>query len=139
MKENDMPVLHNTISDDQRPAPLRLLSLAVICLTCGCFLFSSAEAQADQRVFRQNLGANPVKGQIEFFSQSTGNSGYYRLRNTTGQNRKYRIRVFMNNGKTQTRVIHAPAYGDSRSASFSYAGFNRTGIARVDLLFAKPE
>lgn len=134
-----MSVSRAPVCKISRPAPERLLSLVVLCLTCGLFLCSSAEAQADQRVFRQNLGANPVKGEIEFYSQSTGNSGYYRLRNTTSQDRMYRVRIFMNNGKTQTRVIHAQAFRSSRPSAFSYAGFNRTGISRVDLLFAKPE
>lgn len=109
----------------------------VVCLACTlCF---HTEAKADQRVFRQNLGKNPLKGSIEFHSSSTGNSGSYRVRNITNQDLKYRVRIFLKNGKSTTRVIHASALRYSRPSAFSYAGVNRIGIDRVELLFAKPE
>lgn len=132
-----MKASHPTECYNPGRAYLRPLIFAAVCLACVLSLHT--EAKADQRVFRQNLGANPIQGCIEFHSSSTGNSGSYRLRNTTSQDLKYRVRIFLNNGKSTTRVIHAPALGYSRPSAFSYAGVNRTGIERVDLLFAKPE
>ncbi|WP_417383166.1 hypothetical protein [Gimesia sp.] len=125
-----------TLDNPWRLPPRSMIKVAACLLVALCL---HSEAKADQRVFQQNLGRNPVKGCIEFYSSSTGNSGSYRVRNTTSQDLKYRVRIFMKNGKSTTRVIHASAFNYSRPSAFSYAGVNRIGIDRVDLLFARAE
>lgn len=127
----------HSYANQLRSATRRGLVLVAMCAAIGAV--SGTEARADRQVHRQNLGSNPVKGCIEFYSRSSGNSGYYRILNTTNQNLKYRIRIVLNDGNSTTRVVHAASGGYSGSASFSYAGFNRVGIHHVELLYAHRE
>ncbi len=94
----------------------------------------------DQKVFEQNLKSrNDVVGVIEFYSSSGGESGYYKLFNTTSQNRKYRIRIILEDGRDENRIVHAAAGRYSGAATFTAAGTRRSGIRRVELIYAEAE
>ena len=123
-------------------ASLRNVIAMAVCVATLC-LSSSADAssptQQDRKVFEQNLGSRPVVGVIQFYSRPNGNSGYYRIQNTTTQDLKYRVRIILNDGSQITRVVHAQSGRYSGNASFSHAGLRREGIWQVDLLYAIPE
>ena len=118
---------------------------AVLLAVCAAALCITATVQAaspiprDRLVYKQHLDSRPVTGEIMFYSYPSGSGGYFTIQNTSSQDRKYRVRIILNDGNSTTRVVHARSGRFSGNASFSYAGFNRQGIDRVELLYSRPE